>query len=73
MNTSERTEGIRKQIASARKQLELVELYDDDFHKQYAHAVLVQAASLSIITSIQYWRGYQVGGSDTAKIYRSGT
>lgn len=73
MNLSERQEGINKQIAVIRKTLELLELDDAEFYKSYAHAVIIQAASLSIITSIQYYRGYQVGGEDTAKIYRKGT
>ena len=70
IDNSERGREIAKEISNARKMLELVEAFDHDFMKQYEHAVILHAASLSILTKLQYWNGYQLGGANTAAIYR---
>ena len=72
MDDSERGRALAKEISRARKELEMIESHDNHFMSQYAHAVILHAATLSIITNLQYYRGYQNGSKETAKIYRRG-
>lgn len=72
MIESERMKDIKKQIEVARAGLAIIERDELEYHAMYAKCVEVHAATMNIITTLQWYRGYQSGSQDTRKIYTEG-